>query len=99
MYYFLYYEFSYSEWTFFSGFLYLKKKTLPDIFFQNVLFSILNFYFQNKSYIWNFLNCVGCGLKNVGCRKNLPQFFYKLDQLFLAQTKCNGVVLFLPASP
>ena len=60
--------FDFCFWIFISR----TQKILPDIFFWNVLFFILDFYLRNKSYCWNFLNCVGCRLENVGCRKNLP---------------------------
>ena len=57
---------------FFRIFISKTHKSLPDFFFQNALFSILDFYFQNKEYFWNFWNYVGCRFKSIECREHLP---------------------------
>ena len=78
MYYFQFWIFlSEMEFLFFFFWIFIPEtqNSLPDLFFQNVLFSIPNFHLWNKGHFQKFWNHVGCRFKSVGCRKHLPLFY------------------------
>jgi len=67
---------------FFWIFISRTQKSLPDLFFQNILFSISNFYFRNKRYFQNFWNYVGCKFKSVGCRSICQKLIMRYEGVF-----------------
>jgi len=62
-------EFLFCFCIFISG----TQKALPNIFFQNVLFLVPDFHFQNKKYFRNFKIVLGAGSKILGVGKNLSK--------------------------
>ena len=59
---------------FISGFLYPEHKKLFWIYFSGMYYFLFQIFISGiKVSFGIFLNCVGCRLENVGCRKNLPK--------------------------